>query len=228
AAAHAIDIGAVVGLLRQRRLAEHAAQLGELRVVADSNDHVAVSHGKNLIRHDVRVSVADALRRHTGGEIVERLIGEHPDLRVEQRRVDEAAAFGLLALGKPGEDADDGIDPGKNVGDRHAGAGRLAIGRPGYIHDAAHALRHQVVAGARRIRSGLTEAGDRAIDEPRVHLGEALVVEAKFGETSDLEILDQNVRALGELAYDGLSLGAFEIDLYRALAAVGRMEIGGA
>ena len=38
--------------------------------------------------------------------IVERLVGEHADLAVDQRGVDQAAAAGLLALGQRGEDAD--------------------------------------------------------------------------------------------------------------------------
>ena len=61
--------------------------------------------------------------------IVERLVGEHADLAVDQGGVDEPAAAGALALGERGEDADRGIDAGEDVGDRHAGALGLAVRR---------------------------------------------------------------------------------------------------
>jgi hypothetical protein len=89
-------------------------------------------------------------------------------------------------------------------------------------------LRHQVVAGPLRIRTGLAEAGDRAIDQPRVVGRQALIVEAEFGEPADLEILDQHVRARGKLAHDAAALLALEVELDRSLAAVGGVEIGSA
>ena len=98
----------------------------------------------------------------------------------------------------------------------------------GEAHEAAHALRHQVVAGARRIGAGLPEAGDRAIDQPREFLRQALVVEAELLQPADLEVLDQHVGARGELLHQALAFGGLEVELDRALAAVGAMEIGGA
>ncbi len=62
-----------------------------------------------------------------GDQIIERLVGEDADLGIDQRGVDQRAASGLLALDQRGEDADDGIDAGHDVGDRHAGARRLAV-----------------------------------------------------------------------------------------------------
>src|SRR5262249_43089327 len=87
---------------------------------------------------------------------------------------------------------------------------------------------HEVVAGARRVGAALAEAGDRAIDQARVLLAQACVIEAELGEPADLEILDQHVRAGGELLDDAPAGFALEIDLDRALAAVSGVEIGGA
>ena len=109
-----------------------------------------------------------------GDEIVERLVGEHADGGIDQRRVDVAAASGLLAPRQRRQDADDRIDAGENVGHRHAGARRLAVGGAGEVHEAGHALRHEIVAGARRVGAGLAEAGDRAIDQARVVLARGL------------------------------------------------------
>ena len=100
-------------------------------------------------------------------------------------------------------------------------------GVAGEVHDAAHALRHQVVAGARGIGAGLAEAGDRAIDQAGVFLAQAGIIETELGKPADLEILDQHVRARRELAHDAAPFLALEIELDRALAAIGSVEIGG-
>src|SRR5262249_3423599 len=86
---------------------------------------------------------------------------------------------------------------------------------------------HEVVACARRVRPALPEAGDRAIDQARILLAEARIVEAELGEPADLEILDQHVRARGELLDDAPSFCALEIELDRALAPVGGVKVGG-
>src|SRR3954470_2675387 len=120
------------------------------------------------------------------------------------------------------------MNAGENIRARNAGARRLAVGGAGEVHEAADALRHQVVARARRVRAGLAESRHRAIDQPRVHFLERLVIEAEFLQAADLEILDQDVRLRRELAHDALAVLALEIEFDRTLAAVGRMEISGA
>ena len=161
-----------------------------------------------------------------GDEIIERLVGQHADGGIHQRGIDVAALAGLLALRQRGQDADHRIEAGEDVGDRHADAGRRAVRHAGQIHHAAHALRHQIVAGALGVGAVLAEAGHRAIDQTRIFRRQALVVEAELGEPADLEILDQHVRALASLRTmrrpSSLSKSSFD----RALAAVGGMEIG--
>src|SRR5207244_10961691 len=53
------------------------------------------------------------------------------------------------------------------------------------------------------------------------------IIEAELLEPADLEVLEQHVRARGELLDQPLALGALEVELDRALAAVGAVEIGG-
>ena len=108
----------------------------------------------------------------------------------------------------------------------NADAGRRAVRHAGQVHEAAHALRHQVVAGALGVRPVLAEAGDRAIDQPRAFGAQALVVEPELGEPADLEVLDQDVGFGRQLLDDALAFLAFEVDFDRALAAIGGMEIG--
>ena len=79
---------------------------------------------------------------------------------------------------------------------------RRPVRLAGDVHDPGHALDEEIVAGALRVGPGLAEAGDRAIDEPRVERAQALVVEAEFGEAADLEVLDQHVRTRRKAAHD--------------------------
>src|SRR5262249_57896605 len=102
----------------------------------------------------------------------------------------------------------------------------LAVGRCGQVHDPADALSHEVVARARGVRAVLTKAGDRAIDQARVVLAQARVIEAELGETPNLEILDQHIRARRQLLDDAPTFLALEIELDRTLAAAGGVEIG--
>jgi hypothetical protein len=64
-------------------------------------------------------------------------------------------------------------------------------------------------------------------DQAGVLRREALVVEPELGEPADLEVLDQHIRARGELAHGAAAVLALEIELDRALATVRRMVIGG-
>ena len=67
--------------------------------------------------------------------------------------------------------------PGKDVGEGDADLHRLAIRLAGKMHDAAHRLDQEVVAGTRRVRPGLAESRDRAIDEARIDRPQAVVIE---------------------------------------------------
>ena len=155
-----IGIGAVARVVRDLGCSQCRTELGELVVVAGGDDDVSVRDREYLVRHDVRVGIADALGHLAGDEIVERLVGEDPDLAVDERRVHEAAASGPLALGERGENSDRGINSGEDIRHRHAGALRLAVRRARDIHDAAHALGHEIIAGTCGVGPGLSETGD--------------------------------------------------------------------
>ena len=210
------------------RVAQNAAQLDELRVVAGGDDDGAVGDWKFLIRHQVGMGIADALRDFAGDQIIERLERQRADGGIDQRSIDVAALAGLLAPRQRRQNADRRIDAGEDVGSRHADPHRRAVGVAGHAHDAADALRHEIVAGARRRRPGLAEAGHRAIDQSRIVSRQARVIEAELLQAADLEILDQHVGARHQFLDDALALGRGEIGLDRALAAIGAMKIGGA
>ena len=175
--------------------------------------------------------VAEPRRRRAAHEIVERLVGENTDLRIEQCHVEVLALAGALAVIERCLDTDGAIEPGEDIGEGHADLHGfrtgLAIGLARDRHDAAHALDHEVIAGALCVRPGLAEAGQRAVDEARVDGFETFIIEAVFLEAADLEVLQHDVGLGGELAYQLLTFWLGHVDFHRPLAAVGREEIGG-
>src|SRR5713101_1604322 len=120
----------------------------------------------------------------------------------------------LGAMRERRADRDRGVHAGDDVGDGDAGAlrpaARRAVRFAGDAHHAAHALDHEVVAGALAIRAGLAEARDRAVDEARVDFLQVVVGEA----------------VAREVAHEPLAFGPRDVDRDRFLAAVGRGVIG--
>ena len=62
---------------------DDAAEVPKLLVVTTGDDHVTVGDGEHLIGHDRRVRIAEPGRSLARYEVVERLVAETRDLRVE-------------------------------------------------------------------------------------------------------------------------------------------------
>ena len=93
-------------------------------------------------------------------------------------------------------------------------------------HQAAHALNHKVVARTLRIGAGLTKACDGAINQARIFVFHALVVETILLETAHLEIFNQDVTVFGEF-FDKLDpLGTGEVNFDRTFVAIGAEIVG--
>src|SRR3546814_3600544 len=90
------------------------------------------------------------------------------------------------------------------------------------IHDAAHALDHEVIASPIGIRPGLSEAGDRAIDKAGIYRPQAVRIQAIFAQPPDLEILDHDVGPARKLTDLSLSLRRGHVDRDGPLAAIDR------
>ena len=187
---------------------------------------MAVRDREHLVRHDVGMGIADAFGHFARDKVVERLVGQDAHLTVEESGIDQASLSGPTPLDERGENADDRIDPGKDIGHRDTRALRLSLRCAGQVHDPAHALRHEIVAGPRRIGTALTETGDRAIDQPRHVFAQTRVVQPELCKPAYLEILDQHIGSRGKLPDDPPPLLVLEVELDRALAAVGGVEIG--
>ena len=130
-----------------------STELAELAVVADGDDDVAVARPGTPGRArcwDARCPCRR--RRLAADQVVQRLVGEHGDRAVEQRHVDMRALARLVAPAQRRQDADGRVHAGEDVDDRDADLLGSPSGCAGDVHDAAHALDHEVVAGARRHR----------------------------------------------------------------------------
>ena len=84
--------------------------------------------------------------------------------RLEERGVDELTAPGHPPRAQRAEDAEHAEQARAEIGDGHAHLDRRSIRAARRAHDAAHALRDEVVAAAVRIGARLAEARDRAVD----------------------------------------------------------------
>jgi len=73
-------------------------------------------------------------------------------------------------------------------------------GAPSDRHQSAHALRDLIEAGALVIGAVLAETGDAAIDDARVDLAHALIVDAELGLDVGPEILDEPRRPVSPAA----------------------------
>ena len=95
-----------------------------------------------------------------------------------------SAAVGFAII-KCRENADRTVHAGHVIDDagtdlHGAGAGLLPIHVAGHADQAAHRLENSVVPGARRVRSGLAESGDRAIDDAGIDGTNGVVVESLY------------------------------------------------
>src|SRR5205085_3523404 len=112
---------------------------------------------------------------------------------LEQRRVDELPAAGDTPGAHRAQDPEHREQAGAEVGDGHADLHRRAALAAGGAHDAAHALRDEIVTAALGIGTRLAEAGDRAVDEARIHGGQRRVVDAEAPGDARTIVLDQDV-----------------------------------
>ena len=96
---------------------------------------MAILGGERLVRHDVGVSVTQPLGHIAGGQVIQRLIGEHTHLDIHQCHINMATNAAIAALIKRGEYRIGRIQPGKNIGKRDAAlhwpAARFVIGLAG-------------------------------------------------------------------------------------------------
>ena len=116
--------------------------------------------------------VAHQPRSSARGKEVHRLIGHDAGGHVQKRHVDVLAFARPPALDDRGQYGGGSIDPGEHIRHRDAHLLRLAICRAGDRHQPGHALDDEVIPRPVRIWAILPEPGDRAVNQPGVHLAQ--------------------------------------------------------
>src|SRR5687767_7368504 len=76
----------------------NAAEVVKLPVVAHRDDDVSVACRKTLVGDDVWMRIAEPGRGLAADQVVQGLVGEHCDLRIEQRDIDILAFPGAVAM----------------------------------------------------------------------------------------------------------------------------------
>lgn len=150
---------------------------------------------------------------------------EHEDLGLQQRGLHPLAFAGNIALQEGGEDADRAKKSGSKIGDGDADPHRPAARRAGNGHEATHALRNLVEAGPLVVRAILAEAGNAAVDDARVDLAHALIVDAELGFHVGSKVLDDDVGLPGQPHEHFQALGVFQVQRDGAFVAVQILEV---
>jgi hypothetical protein len=143
---------------------------------------------------------------------------------IEERRVDVLSAAGARAPMKRREDAGERKQSGAEIGDGQTDLHRWTSGLAGDGHDAARALRDEIETAFGGGRPGLTVAGNRRIDQPRIRGGQRGVIEAQPLHHTRAEVLDQHVGPAGHLCERRATRGGLQIEHDAALAAVDGVE----
>ena len=159
-------------------------------------------------------------------QVVHALVGQPGGMRVQHADVDLLPLPCRIAMAQRGKDADAAIQAGEQVGDRHAYLLRHPVRLPGQAHHPAHRLDQAIVAGSWRVRSGLPEAGNRAVDQAWKHCVQIIVTQSVFRQRADLEVLHQYVALRNQLARDRLAFRSRDVERDRALVAIDADEIG--
>src|SRR5688572_2330522 len=201
---------------RADRLAEALPDLA----AEDGEVDVAVLGPVDARRHAGRVEVAGlaghlAVQRHARALEI-----HHVDHRLQERGLHPLALARGLALEESDGHAVRGEDAAAQVRDRDAHPQRAVPRQARHRHEAAHALRDLVEAGAGRVRAGLSEARDAGVYEARVHLRERRVIDAQAILHVGAEVLQQHVGALDQLLQHLDALRLLEVQGDRALVAV--------
>ena len=173
------------------------------------------------------MTVACPYRINSGHHRGRCLVGQRGKSTVEQAHLGVATLTGDRSLLETGHDGDRGVEPGDHVDKGHPNLGGRPIGRAGDVHESAHCLNHQVVAGKRRGRTGAGERLDRQVDERWIRFAELGGPEAAFGHVSRAKILGHHIGGGTHLSGDCQIVLGVEVEGHALLVAIDAEVVGG-
>src|SRR5690606_15376989 len=132
---------------------------------------------------------------------------------------DYAPATGGGALHEGAEHAVRGVQPRDCIGERRPEEARpLAIDN--HAEKTAQRLRHRVVARPLRVRTARAEAADRAVDEPRIDLTQAVCAGAQALRGSRSEVLYVDIGVCDQPVEQRTIASRLHVERHAALVAV--------
>ena len=170
--------------------------------------------------------VAQAARGAAGCEEDAGLIGQQRRGRVEHSDVDELPAIRALARKKSEHDPVRREDARNDVGDGDAEAVGWAIRGARDAHQPPFGLHDGVVSGQVAPGPGLSEAGDRTVDESRVVGGDPLVPDPHAIHRAGPEVLDEHVRFREQTVENVPRLAPLQVERDALFVPVDAQEVG--
>ena len=163
---------------------------------------------------------AEALRHHTLDPIALGVIGEKCQRGFEQRDLHVLPLTGLLTVHQSRQDAHQCMHAGGLVERGKRTPYRPAILFSGQTHDAGKRLPHQIVTGLLPHRPGSAVSGNGAIDQARIDLAQAAVVDAEALCDPGAIAFDDDLCGLGNFLDDLHTFRRFEIDCDTLLVSI--------
>src|SRR5215475_8532637 len=139
--------------------------------------------------------------------------------------MDPLALAGLLALVEREQDRLRQQYAGGKVGDGNADPHGALPGQSGDRHQTAHTLRDLIHTWARRVGTTLAKSRNAAIDNPRIDLGNCVIIDAKSVLDVRAVVLDHNIGILRQLEEDLAAFRALEVESHRALVSVQVLKV---
>ncbi len=222
---HAVRLGVEARILREVVPADGPAHALPEGVVGHAQGQVGVLGLEDFVGHDGGVLVAAPGGLASGIPVQAGLVGEKRGHHVEHADLDLLPLPRLGAREKGQHHALGRGHARHEIADGVAHLDGRAVGEAGEIHHAGLALHDEIVAGPGGLGAALSEAGDRAVDEPRVQLAERSVAEAEALHGAGTEVLDHHVGLGEETAENGLPVRRLHVEGQALLVAVDRHEI---
>ncbi len=132
--------------------------------------------------------------------------------RIEQRNINELPFARTLTIKERGHDRECGIQSPNRVAHRETCAQRVQPLIAVDCHFPAQTLNDLVVRGLHRVRAGLAESRDAAVDNSRIHFLQHIITNTETIHYIGAKIFDDNIRSLHELQEDFFGFRFFEVE----------------
>ena len=153
------------------------------------------------------VEFGDGAFHHVEDRLIERHIHHLP------------APVVVRAVIKRHQDPDHTVQRRQGVADADPRANRRLAGHPRDVPQTAHRLGDDAEPSQVSHRAGLAVARDAQHDQPRVELGQGLVIEPPLLQRAGAKVLNHDVGLGGQLSHQGLAFGLAQVDGHRLLVS---------